>query len=46
MKQKPEHIEAAYAESFKDASVVAAYRYRPPYPAEVFAILLKLLRGE
>lgn len=46
MRQKPEHIEAAYAESFKDASVVEAYRYRPPYPAEVFALLLELLRGE
>lgn len=45
MRQKPEQLRLEYAEPFKDASVVEAYHYRPPYPAEVFAILVELLRG-
>jgi SAM-dependent methyltransferase len=32
-----------YAEAFQDQSVVEAYRYRPPYPAETFDILTQLL---
>jgi SAM-dependent methyltransferase len=31
---------------FGDASVVSAYQYRPPYPAETFEILLSLLDAE
>jgi SAM-dependent methyltransferase len=40
---KPAHLGPAYAAQFQDASVVAAYHLRPPYPAEVFAILADLL---
>ncbi len=43
MIQKPARFAVAHAEPFKDRSVVAAYRHRPPYPAEVFAILLQLI---
>ena len=46
MQPKPEPFSAAYAEAFQDQQVVKAYRYRPPYPAEVFAILLSLLNDE
>src|SRR5690242_20093443 len=35
-----------YAEAFRDKSVVEAYRHRPPYPAEVFDILLGLIYTE
>ena len=35
-----------YAEAFQDKSVVAAYRHRPPYPAEVFDILSGLIHSE
>ena len=31
---------------FGDASVVSAYQYRPPYPAETFEFLLSLLDAE
>ncbi|HEX4789339.1 MAG TPA: class I SAM-dependent methyltransferase [Actinospica sp.] len=34
------------AASFQHAGVVEAYRYRPPYPAEVFDVLEGLLRDE
>ena len=43
---KPESFSAAYAETFKDQQVVDAYRYRPPYPDEVFPILAGLLTDE
>ncbi|MGA7669719.1 MAG: class I SAM-dependent methyltransferase [Nitrolancea sp.] len=36
---KPKHLRPEYGAQFGDASIVAAYRYRPPYPAEVFEIL-------
>jgi SAM-dependent methyltransferase len=45
MIQKPKHLATEYAEQFKDLSMVEAYRYRPPYPAEVFDILAGLLHG-
>ncbi len=32
-----------YAAAFQDQSVVEAYRHRPPYPAETFDILTRLL---
>ncbi len=35
-----------YAAAFKDRQVVDAYRYRPPYPQEVFEILAELITGE
>ncbi|MBA2283860.1 MAG: class I SAM-dependent methyltransferase [Ktedonobacteraceae bacterium] len=46
MLQKPKHLGPEYGEVFKDASVVEAYHHRPPYPAEVFAILAGLIKGE
>jgi predicted TPR repeat methyltransferase len=35
-----------YASMFGDASVVSAYQYRLPYPAETFEILLSLLDAD
>ncbi len=49
MTQEAENHRAKYrghAEAFKDRSVVEAYRYRPPYPAETFDILTGLINGE
>ena len=46
MLQKPKHFSSEYAEQFKDQSVVEAYRFRPPYPPEVFDILAELIQGE
>ncbi len=43
MQPKPERFDTYYAEAFKDRQVVDAYRYRPPYPPEVFAILTGLI---
>ena len=46
MLPKPEHLGPAYAAQFQDQSVVAAYRFRPPYPDEVFRILADLITDE
>jgi SAM-dependent methyltransferase len=46
MQPKPEHFGASFAEAFKDQRVVDAYRYRPPYPNEVFDILSGLITDE
>lgn len=46
MLPKPDHLEPAYGSQFQDPSVVAAYRHRPPYPAEVFDVLIGLVAGE
>lgn len=46
MQPKPEHFGTSYAEAFKDQQVVDAYRYRPPYPDEVFDILANLIIDE
>lgn len=46
MQPKPEDFGRSYAESFKDQRVVDLYRYRPPYPAEVFDILASLVTDE
>src|SRR5215831_10814707 len=43
MEPKPGHLGRKYAEQFKDTSIVSMYQYRPPYPDEVFAILLRLI---
>jgi SAM-dependent methyltransferase len=43
---KPDHLGPEYGEQFGDASVVAAYHHRPPYPVEVFDILIGLMSGE
>ena len=40
---KPRHLDADYAAQFGDEEVAAAYRHRPPYPPETFAILDSLL---
>jgi len=46
MQPKPENFGAYHAEAFKDQQVVDAYRYRPPYPQEVFTILASLVIDE
>jgi SAM-dependent methyltransferase len=46
MQPKPEHFDVSYAEAFKDQRVVDVYRYRPPYPDEVFDILSDLITDE
>ncbi|MCL4265144.1 MAG: methyltransferase domain-containing protein [Anaerolineae bacterium] len=46
MQPKPKHLETAYAEQFKDASVVHAYHCRPPYPDAMFPFLAELVKGE
>ena len=46
MQPKPEHFGASFAEAFKDQRVVDAYRYRPPYPNQVFDILSNLITDE
>ncbi len=38
---KPSHLGPEYAAQFQDASVVAAYARRPPYPPETFALLAR-----
>ena len=43
---KPRHLEPEYGAQFKDRSIVEAYQYRPPYPAETFEILAGLTTGE
>jgi SAM-dependent methyltransferase len=46
MRPKPKQFATQYASIFGDASVVSAYQYRPPYPAETFAFLLSLIDAE
>jgi SAM-dependent methyltransferase len=41
---KPAHLGPQYGAQFSDQRVVDAYGTRPPYPAEVFAVLLDLIR--
>ncbi len=43
---KPRHLESEYGAQFKDRSIVDAYQYRPPYPAETFEILAGLITGQ
>lgn len=43
MQPKPAHLGPSYAAQFQDASVVAAYRYRPPYPLEAIDRLAALV---
>jgi SAM-dependent methyltransferase len=40
---KPAHLGPAYAEQFRDESVARAYETRPPYPAELFERLERLM---
>ncbi len=46
MQPKPDSFSTSYAETFKDQQVVDAYRYRPPYPDEVFPLLARLITDE
>lgn len=46
MQPKPKHLAASYAAQFQDASIVAAYPTRPPYPVEVFELLAGLIATE
>jgi ubiquinone/menaquinone biosynthesis C-methylase UbiE len=46
MQPKPEQFSSSYAEAFKEQQVVEDYRYRPPYPDEVFDILTQLITDE
>ncbi len=46
MQPKPESFGTYYAEEFQKQQVVDAYRYRPPYPPEVFDILAHLITDE
>lgn len=43
MNSKPKQWGQEYASIFQDASVVAAYQYRPPYPPELFDMLVSLI---
>lgn len=43
MRHKPKQFSDQHASMFQDVSVVAAYQYRPPYPAETFEILAGLM---
>jgi SAM-dependent methyltransferase len=46
MLPKPTCHSGEYATQFQDASVVAAYVHRPPYPAAVFDLLEELVSGQ
>lgn len=46
MQPKPESFGTDYAEEFQKQQVVDAYRYRPPYPPEVFEVLTHLITDE
>src|SRR5579859_1761413 len=43
MSDKPKQWGWEYARIFQDESVVAAYRYRPTYPPELFSFLSQLI---
>jgi ubiquinone/menaquinone biosynthesis C-methylase UbiE len=43
MFQKPDYFASKHAEVFQHHSIVEAYQHRPPYSAEVFAILAELI---
>jgi SAM-dependent methyltransferase len=42
---KPRGLERRYAEQFCDASIVEAYRARPPYPVRLDLLLIELAGG-
>lgn len=46
MLPKPEHLSFEHAKEYQDQTVVAAYKYRPPYPLEIYDILVSLIHGE
>ena len=46
MHPQPKNPRTFFADTFKDRRVVEAYRYRSPYPQEVFEILTTLITDE
>ncbi|MGE5463128.1 MAG: class I SAM-dependent methyltransferase [Syntrophothermus sp.] len=44
MPTKPKQFTGPYASIFQDASVISDYQHRPMYPAETFAVLLRLIQ--
>jgi ubiquinone/menaquinone biosynthesis C-methylase UbiE len=46
MFQKPSFFASEHAQVFKHQSIAEAYQHRPPYPAEVFALLAGLISKE
>ncbi len=45
MQAKPRGLDRRYAEQFCDASIVEAYRARPPYPAGLDVLFIELAGG-
>jgi hypothetical protein len=43
---KPRHLQPPYGAQFQDETVVAAYQYRPEYPAKLFDIVARLISDE
>ena len=43
MKPKPRHLWSDYGAQFQDEAVAAMYRKRPPYPPELFDLILERL---
>lgn len=43
---KPSGLGPEYAAQFRDRSIIDAYRFRPPYPDEMFELLAGLVTGE
>ncbi len=43
MKEKPSHLSAQYGRQFQDQSISDAYYARPPYPQQVYDILISLI---
>lgn len=46
MLPKPKHLEPEYGQQFQDRAIANAYLNRPPYPAQVFEILIGLITDE
>jgi ubiquinone/menaquinone biosynthesis C-methylase UbiE len=46
MQPRPKYLRTEYASRFKDQSVVDVYHHRPPYPGELFDILVGLITDE
>lgn len=45
MLPKPDHLSFEYAKEYQDQTVVAAYKYRIPYPPETYDLLVALRDG-
>jgi len=46
MSEKPSFFASEHAEVFKHQDVAESYRYRPPYPVELFDVLTSLIHTE